>query len=590
MSGTCFVEQLKKLKVSSKESVDNLDEFSDFKSYMHIKRDAEDELYHLLMKASESPWPQLVLVCGGVGDGKSHIISYLKHCYPQLISHFDLHNDATESFHPKKTSIDTLNDVLSPFSDSEIGSGNAKKMILAINLGALNNFIDSRYQNNFNRLKSFVEENHILESGITNINFQGDSSFQFINFSDFHLYSLTEHGPESKFMEQAFEKITQMDMKNPFFQAYQTTCQTCPSASSCPIRANYVFFQDSIVKATVVQTLIEGMMKHRLIISTRSLFNFVYDILVPNELDQIPISSIPEITAELTPAEHTRHIIPSLFFDHPDLSTITEVMHELDPVRMRSEKIDELYIMLHTREKIGDYLDQVLEELHFPYLQGRFSSQIPNSLSHASEDISQKEELVRLFLRMCHFRQRDDLVMLGDPIYLDFTKNLFLWNIGGKSKLRPLYTQIKEAIYLWNGEAERDHVNLFLGKNQLLFKITQFLELSPYVLDLVEQPVDILSKFSPVLALKFKVGTDQVYSIDIDFSLYSLLMRIRKGYRPNKKDKASFINFVEFMDKLLPLGSQNKELLFEERTGSQLKYKLFYDADFGEYNFVRVGS
>ena len=39
-------------------------------------------------------------MCGSVGDGKSHIISYFKNRYPNEMSHFTLHNDATESLEP----------------------------------------------------------------------------------------------------------------------------------------------------------------------------------------------------------------------------------------------------------------------------------------------------------------------------------------------------------------------------------------------------------------------------------------------------------------------------------------------------------
>ena len=44
----------------------------------------------------------------------------------------------------KKSSLDTLAEVLKPYSDSEI-DGSRFKLILAINLGVLHNFIESDY-------------------------------------------------------------------------------------------------------------------------------------------------------------------------------------------------------------------------------------------------------------------------------------------------------------------------------------------------------------------------------------------------------------------------------------------------------------
>lgn len=78
------------------------------------------------------------------------------------MSNFTLHNDATESLEPNKTSMDTLNDVLDNFSDEKIGTS-TEKLILAINLGTLNNFIDSEYGKRFTVLQKYVESKKILE-------------------------------------------------------------------------------------------------------------------------------------------------------------------------------------------------------------------------------------------------------------------------------------------------------------------------------------------------------------------------------------------------------------------------------------------
>ncbi|MGL5149865.1 MAG: DUF4145 domain-containing protein, partial [Clostridium sp.] len=74
----CLVQELSRLKESSKEAVESLNTFSDFKKYMHIARDAQNELEDIIMEAHKKDGAQLVLVCGSVGDGKSHIISYFK--------------------------------------------------------------------------------------------------------------------------------------------------------------------------------------------------------------------------------------------------------------------------------------------------------------------------------------------------------------------------------------------------------------------------------------------------------------------------------------------------------------------------------
>ncbi|HEX9061088.1 MAG TPA: DNA phosphorothioation-dependent restriction protein DptF, partial [Clostridia bacterium] len=82
---------------------------------------------------------------------------------------------------------------------------------------------------------------------------------------------------------------------------------------------------------------------------------------------------------------------------------------------------------------------------------------------------------------------------------------------------------------------------------------------------------------------------DDIYDLDIDYSLYCLLMDVNKGYRPNKNDKNTYINFVAFIEKILSLGYQDRELVFEHRVGERIsKYKMNYNKQFEQYSFVRL--
>lgn len=115
------MEVLNRLKDSSTEAVESLNSFENFKQYMHIERDPlESEYYSLLSNAYKQDKSQLILVCGSVGDGKSHIKSYLYNKYDFIKYNFKVHNDATKSYNPTETCMDTLNRVLEPFSDENI--------------------------------------------------------------------------------------------------------------------------------------------------------------------------------------------------------------------------------------------------------------------------------------------------------------------------------------------------------------------------------------------------------------------------------------------------------------------------------------
>ena len=144
--GECgFIDKLSKLKKSSSDSIDNVDSFDAFKEYMHVVRNLETDLKEILRKSNSSSNKVLILLCGSAGDGKSHLLSYLKNSDSEkLLDDYIVYNDATESNAPDKTAIETLNEVLSDYSDINIDNP-GQNLILAINLGVLSNFIESDY-------------------------------------------------------------------------------------------------------------------------------------------------------------------------------------------------------------------------------------------------------------------------------------------------------------------------------------------------------------------------------------------------------------------------------------------------------------
>ena len=91
---------------------------------------------------------------------------------------------------------------------------------------------------------------------------------------------------------------------------------------------------------------------------------------------------------------------------------------------------------------------------------------------------------------------------------------------------------------------------------------------------------------------KRKYGTDKdinLQFINVDYALYSLLNKVINGYRPNKKDRNRFINFIEYMKKLENLGSQKEQIFITEKNRDEnRKYKLEYDEEFDQYRFLEI--
>ena len=128
-----LLEELKKLRESSKYAVaqGTYSNLNGFKKYLHIERDVEKKLRTIITNASETNKSQLLLVCGNVGDGKSHILSHLHDELKDVISQFIIHNDATESHNPNESSNETLYKLLEGFKDENLKESK-DKVILAI--------------------------------------------------------------------------------------------------------------------------------------------------------------------------------------------------------------------------------------------------------------------------------------------------------------------------------------------------------------------------------------------------------------------------------------------------------------------------
>ena len=76
-----FISTLRQLSNLSSDAVANIDSFDELKQYLHVVRSPEKDLRDLLSRINGVSQKQLVLVCGSAGDGKSHLLSYLKNLY-----------------------------------------------------------------------------------------------------------------------------------------------------------------------------------------------------------------------------------------------------------------------------------------------------------------------------------------------------------------------------------------------------------------------------------------------------------------------------------------------------------------------------
>ena len=345
-----LVTQLNHLKRSSIDSVDNANFRKNNDAYFHVRRPIEDELRELLREVNSSDKKRLVLLCGSAGDGKSHLLSYLWHSdadNENLLADFDnIYNDASTSKKPELTAIETLAEELKEFDDEHYGDGDGYKMILAINLGTLSNFIESAFASNYQQLKKYVEDQGIIAEYTSENRFDPESVFQYISFSDYHIFALTKDGATYHYLDQLIDKIVSSDGENPFEKAY-LKCESCPHKQCCPIKDNFSFLRDENCKRTIEYCLLEVEFKDKYILSTRDILDFINRVIVPPDYQQV-LDGMVSTDVNVQFASYVNSTLPSLLFEGDDSSTIFAALIKNDPLKDRDISIDREAIRIHS--------------------------------------------------------------------------------------------------------------------------------------------------------------------------------------------------------------------------------------------------
>lgn len=546
--GNCkFANELNRLCKSSSDSIDNTEKFDDFKKYMHVTRTAEEDLKAILRNVNAGNKKTLVLLCGSAGDGKSHLLSYLKNSDEEhLIENYTIFNDATESSAPSKTVIETLNELLEPFKDNQLEIP-GRNVILAINLGVLSNFVESEYGNEFSKLRSYVEDSNILTTQVNNNDFDENGHFQHVSFSDYHMYSLTKDGIHAGYIEDIMKKVFSAVDENRFYQSYIKDCESCPLSKKCPVKMNYEFLMEEKRQVYVSQLLVETIIKDKVILTTREILNFIYNIVVSQEFSFADIQkSLVDDSTYLK--KFLKQITPALLFDSTDVTVLMNMLNKYDPLRMRSERTDEIAISYYVSSDISKEIKKAFKDI--PY--GKVICN-ESMVAKLNDDKALKSILYNLIVRIDAF----DNNISEDEVYKNYLADLFIYNAGIGKKLDRLYGIVEKALTQWCG-ADEDG-NLCLDDKHDGFSLYEAVEFNENLDQLPKASgEDELQRFIPSIVASFYGNDDEVINLDLDYSLYELLSRLNSGYIQTANDRNNHADFISFVDKILQTGQLTK--------------------------------
>lgn len=577
-----FIMQLSKLRKSSAESVENTNDFNHFKEYLHVERHVEIELRKLLRSVNEKQGKCLVLLCGSAGDGKSHLISYMKNSDTEgLLDGYELYNDATESSEPTLTSIDTLADKLTDFDDEHYDNADGSKMIIAINLGTLNNFIESAKGKSFTKLRKYVEENKILSSYAQETGYKDKSVFQHVSFADYQVFSLSENGIQTVFLEKLLEKVFSQNDDNPFYQSYkkeETNCQLC---QRCPVRHNFEFLSDPKNQQVLIHRIVQAVIIDKTIVATREVLNLLYDLIVHPDFDKQKISIGTSDVQYLN--DYISWTTPMLLDEYEDISSLINAMRSHDVLRNRTAIADEEATRFHSLENIEKVFEDTTKGT--PYI-------VLNTISNVSQLGGIKPELKKIIYRfiarlkaMEHNLNRSEKEIRFEQ-YLSY---LYDQNSGNEKKLAALYESTKKAVLNWDGEFGGDFI--CIDESNEHHWILEELKLKAAINKDATKITGEIQRFSPIISLRYKKdGQDNTkpVTIKIDFALYELISDMKAGYRPTMQDKNRHTDFVSFVQQLIELGNKEERVTIIPKDGDKKYQIVFEENDFGfEFKVVK---
>ena len=582
-----LIERMEGLKSSSSNSVAN-EEFSKTNEYMHIESPMDDSLSNLILNARTVD-KALVLVCGNSGDGKSHLIANFLNNGVIIPEEFEIYIDATSSDRKGVLANKRLRRKLDEFSDMKISDNTTKRMIIAINLGVLNDFLKN-YESEFKKLKEYVDSQELFDNNpswrVAAINDktaeQKDYLFGHVDFTSFHRIALCKSGLDTSFFSKLLGKIITDSPDNEIYSAFSSECSNCARKDRCPVYWNYKELCDNLdLRQHIIYVISKTIVKANLSPSVREINNFFYEVIVGRGCDEPQMKS--------NPIESLMHLITNstLWLLYESREGLLQYVSKEDILSDSKRICDEELISLNLKPDFerwlwdkGAMISPIFKQIYNDILFCKNK----NGKDYKEHENEIKQAVFKLFIRTQNINN------ISDSRFQKYLEYLFYYNIGKEDGCQNLIQLIEECVYLWNGRlSDKSGSNVKNGvivyrvsdKYYLYKKLDVRFSRDAHIRMLSTDAELPFFSFSMQFNFRLK-DSNTVFPLDIDYELFDFLIEVKNGYIPTNTDKKRNVKYDSFVRSLI--ADSDSDTFVYTRNDEGKTYKISKN-DFDKYCF-----
>lgn len=506
-----FIDTLNILSKSSSYAVStkhDLDpDLAAVKSDLYVEMPIERD-FRALLDNIDQDTKKVIFLCGSSGDGKSELLLRAKQNYE--VPYIKFHLDATHSFAPHDSAVDTLNKLFREFEQSNYS------LIVGINIGMLGNYAEEAESPELRR---------ILKKYLVNSKNKKIEYCEFINFENYPKFKITHDGYEAEFISKLLAKITDKNslLYKSFLDYKKKNYIVNFEKKTC---TNYQLLCDENIQKVIIELLFKTRLFKNQFVTARNFLDFIYELICGGG-----------------------YLFDNLF-SHSD-NEILENVKTFDPALLRSNTIDRFFIEFElgkfSLEFTGliqyiknylsiDDLDSAISYIRLFYILK--SSSLDNQyIQRFKEDFEDKQFFQ--YLNIYRLHKFYDVMSSKPLLKFFYSKDLVL-------ALRSYIN--RKSPYLDDDEYLIEE----LGINQIIAKLKVNPDFTEIENNTETQPYTSFYAF-------LKVGSSKI-DILIDINLFELLYKLKHGYRPSKSDRSVVVRLNKIINNLLQLANASNQL------------------------------